>query len=160
MRLLLFSVFSLAGSMCAQSITAHRGASHDAPQNTLPAFKLAWEKKADFIEGDFYLTADKRVVCFHDKTTGKIADKNLNVEKSNWADLGKLDVGLKKNKKWQGTAIPLLSDVLKLLPDGKGFFIEIKSGTAIVPFIKKILEESKVSTERIHIISFKGRITM
>ena len=37
-------------------IIAHRGASFDAPENTLPAFKLAWELGADAIEGDFLLT--------------------------------------------------------------------------------------------------------
>ena len=98
MKLLITAAVSLFSTgIFAQSITAHRGASHDAPQNTLPAFKLAWEKKADFIEGDFYLTADKKVVCFHDKSTGKIADKNLNVEKSDFKDLAKLDVGRKKH---------------------------------------------------------------
>ena len=35
-------------------IIAHRGASHDAPENTLAAFRLAWEKNADGIEGDSF----------------------------------------------------------------------------------------------------------
>lgn len=48
-------------------IVAHRGASEDAPENTLPAFELAWEQGADAIEGDFHLTADGHVICLHDK---------------------------------------------------------------------------------------------
>ena len=40
-------------------IVAHRGASADAPENTLPAFELAWKQGADAIEGDFHLTKDK-----------------------------------------------------------------------------------------------------
>ena len=36
-------------------IVAHRGASFDAPENTIAAFKLAWLQGADGIEGDFYL---------------------------------------------------------------------------------------------------------
>src|SRR5687768_1804033 len=39
-------------------IIAHRGASHDAPENTIAAFKLAFEQGADGIEGDFYLSKD------------------------------------------------------------------------------------------------------
>ena len=39
----------------AQCVTAHRGASRDAPENTLAAFRLAWERGADAVEGDFYL---------------------------------------------------------------------------------------------------------
>ena len=34
-------------------IVAHRGASFDAPENTMSAFNLAWKQQADGIEGDF-----------------------------------------------------------------------------------------------------------
>ena len=37
-------------------IVAHRGSSQQAPENTLPAFRLAWQQGADAIEGDFLLT--------------------------------------------------------------------------------------------------------
>ena len=50
------------------AIVAHRGASHDAPENTLEAFDLAWQQGADIIEGDFQLTADGEIVCYHDDT--------------------------------------------------------------------------------------------
>ncbi len=61
------------GDGLGAEITAHRGASHDAPENTLAAFRLAWERGADAIEGDFYLTADEQVVCIHDSTTERTA---------------------------------------------------------------------------------------
>src|SRR5205085_1574875 len=50
-------------------IVAHRGASHDAPENTLPSFKLGWEQGADADELDIYLTKDGRIVVLHDKST-------------------------------------------------------------------------------------------
>jgi len=50
-------------------VVAHRDASFDVPENTLPAFKLAWEQGADAIEGDFLLTKDGHIVCIHDRTT-------------------------------------------------------------------------------------------
>jgi glycerophosphoryl diester phosphodiesterase len=50
-------------------LVAHRGASHDAPENTLPAFELAWKQGADAIEGDFHLTADGKIVCVHDRSS-------------------------------------------------------------------------------------------
>ena len=53
-------------------IIAHRGASFDAPENTLAAFRLAWEQGADGIEGDFMLTADGQIVCFHDLDTQRV----------------------------------------------------------------------------------------
>ena len=46
-------------------IVAHRGASRDAPENTIPAFQLAWEQGADAIEGDFHKTRDGEIVCIH-----------------------------------------------------------------------------------------------
>ena len=54
-------------------IVAHRGASFDAPENTLPAFELAWEQGADAIEWDFLLSQDGHIVCVHDKKTKKVA---------------------------------------------------------------------------------------
>ena len=62
-------------SLCSPSIAysqkfvAHRGASQEAPENTLASFRLAWEQGADAIEGDFYLTKDQRIVCLHDANT-------------------------------------------------------------------------------------------
>ena len=53
----------------APLIVAHRGASHHAPGNTLPAFKLAWKKGAGAIEADFHLTKDGHIVCTHDADT-------------------------------------------------------------------------------------------
>ena len=50
-------------------IVAHRGASDDAPENTLQAFHLAWLQNADAIEGDFRLTKDEQIVCIHDEDT-------------------------------------------------------------------------------------------
>jgi len=158
MKYIILFFLLVSASLSAQSITAHRGASYDAPQNTIAAFELAWKQGADFIEGDFYLTKDKEVVCFHDRDTGKLADKKMTVEKSNWEDLKKLDVGYKKGKKWKGTRMPLLKEVLEKIPDDKGIFIEIKSGVSIVPYIKKIIEASNIKKSQIHFICFKEAV--
>ncbi|MDA1056051.1 MAG: glycerophosphodiester phosphodiesterase family protein, partial [Planctomycetota bacterium] len=80
-----------------QLIIAHRGGSHDAPENTLAAFRLAFEQGADGIEGDFYLTRDNRIVCIHDADTKRVADKTLVVAESSLAELKRLDVG-----SWKG----------------------------------------------------------
>ena len=77
-------------------VVAHRGASRDAPENTLAAFKLAWEQGADAIEGDFLLTKDNKIVCIHDKSTGRLADRKLIVKESTLSQLRELDVGLGK----------------------------------------------------------------
>ena len=92
----------------AVDIVAHRGASADAPENTVPAFQLAWERGADRIEGDFFLTSDGVIVCFHDKTTKRLGGGNLKVSSTPYQQLRALDVGAWKDPKWKGTRIPTL----------------------------------------------------
>ena len=58
-------------------IVAHRGSSYEAPENTLPAFRLAWEQGADAIEGDFHLTKDGQIVCIHDRDTERVSHTNV-----------------------------------------------------------------------------------
>ncbi|WP_179229284.1 glycerophosphodiester phosphodiesterase [Parenemella sanctibonifatiensis] len=52
----------------AAIIWAHRGASADAPENTLAAFALAQDQQADGIELDTYRSADGDVVVIHGQT--------------------------------------------------------------------------------------------
>lgn len=124
----------------AQVIVAHRGASHDAPENTLSAFRLALEQGADGIEGDFYVTQDKQVVCLHDKDTKRTGGKKLDVAKSTLAELRALDYGAWKGPEFAGEPIPTFEEVLNLVPAGKLFVIELKTGPEIVPLVKKCLE--------------------
>src|SRR6187402_1705451 len=83
----------------AQNIVAHRGASYDAPENTLAAFKLAFEQGADGVEADFYLSSDGEIVCCHDKDTQRTAGVKHVINKTPLKVLRTLDVGRWKNKK-------------------------------------------------------------
>jgi glycerophosphoryl diester phosphodiesterase len=124
---------SLAVPAAGQLITAHRGASHDAPENTLSAFRLAWEQAADAIEGDFRLSADGRIVCVHDADTKRVAGVNHVVAKTPLAELRTLDAGRWKDPRFAGENLPTLAEVLAAVPPGKRFFIELKTGPEIVP---------------------------
>jgi len=139
-------------------LVAHRGASHAAPENTLSAFKLAWEEGADGIEGDFHLSSDGEVVCIHDFDTKRVAGKNLVVVETPWTELAKLDVGSWKSPAFAGEKLPRLGDVLDLLPPGKRFFLEIKAGPEIVGPIAKILAEKKADPARVVMISFNSDV--
>ena len=139
-------------------IIAHRGASHDAPENTLASFRLAWEQQADGIEGDFYLTSDNRVVCIHDKTTKRTAGTGLNVVESSYPELAKLDVGAWKGPKFKGEHIPTLEEVLDVVPAGKYFFVEIKDGPRIVEPIAEILAAKKADPAKVVLISFDDEV--
>jgi glycerophosphoryl diester phosphodiesterase len=139
----------------AQHIIAHRGASQDAPENTLAAFRLAWEQGADGIEADFLLSSDGRIVCIHDRDTRRVAGKKLVVSASTLAELKKLDVGRWKDAKYTGQRIPTIEEVIATIPTGKMFFIELKVGPEIVLPLKKVIEKSTLKPEQIVIISFK-----
>jgi len=150
-------LLSLNMNTQAQLVIAHRGASAEAPENTLASFKLAWERGADGIEGDYYLSKDGKIVCIHDGTTKRVAagKVDLPVAGTTFAELRKLDVGSWKSPKYAGEKIPTLAEVLATVPPGKHIFIEIKCGPEIVPALKRQLEKfPQVKPEQIAIISF------
>ena len=141
-------------------IVAHRGASQDAPENTLSAFRLAWTQGADAIEGDFFLTKDGQVVCTHDEVTGRLnpGKVKLKVAESTLAELQALDVGAWKGGQWKGERMPTLDDVLGTVPMGKQIFIEVKCGVEILPVLKKKLAACQLRPEQITIISFQKAV--
>jgi len=137
-------------------IFGHRGASRDAPENTLESFRLAWDQGADGIEADFRLTADGWIVCMHDETTGRTTGVDLNIADSTLKQLRRLDAGLWKGPAWSGAMIPTLDEVLEAMPAGTWLFIEIKSGAEIIPGLEKVLRRSGISLERIRLLSFSA----
>lgn len=143
-----------SAAIIAPAIIAHRGASHDAPENTIAAFKLAWNQGADGVEGDFYLTKDREIVCVHDVTTKRTAGQTLKVVKSTLAELRQLDVGSWKGNQWHDARIPTLDEVIATVPEGKTLFIEIKCGPEILPALKRTLAKSKLQPDQTKIISF------
>lgn len=142
-------------SINAQMIVAHRGASHDAPENTLAAFQLAWRQNADGIEGDFYLTADNQIVCIHDRTTKRTTGVDKKVDRCTLKELRELEAGSWKGETYRGEKLPTFSEVLASVPPGKHFVIELKVGPEIVePLAKELQSVSKADRDRFLIISF------
>jgi glycerophosphoryl diester phosphodiesterase len=160
LTLLPLLLFVFPDASTAQLVVAHRGASHDAPENTLAAFRLAWEKHADAIEGDFYVTKDSRIVCIHDKTTKRVSPKQreLTVAKSTLDELRKLDIGSWKHDRYSAERIPTLKQVLATVPEGKQIFVEIKCGPEILPLLKPQLAASGLEPEQIVIICFNQAV--
>lgn len=140
----------------AQWIVGHRGASRDAPENTLAAFREAFTQGADGVEGDFHLSSDGEVVCIHDKDTQRTSGTKLNVRDATLAELQTLDIGSWKGERWRGERIATLKEVIGVIPQGKKFVIELKVGPEIVAPLQKILDASPLSTDQILIISFSA----
>jgi glycerophosphoryl diester phosphodiesterase len=139
-------------------IVAHRGACRDAPENTIPAFMLAWDQQADAIEGDFRLTKDGHIVCIHDADTKKVAAKNLVIENSTLKQLRELDVGSHHSKEFKGTVIPTIAEVFSTVPKKKKIYIEVKCGVEIVDKLLEEIEKSGLKREQIVVISFDSEV--
>lgn len=151
---------SISGAMAQDlpKLIAHRGASHEAPENTMAAFRLAWEQGADGIEADFLLSKDGQVVCIHDKDTKKTGSQNLLVSNSTLKELRAIEYGSWKHPKFKGESIPILSDILDTLPQDKWFFLEIKDTEKIVAPIAEILHAKQADKNRVVIISFHAEV--
>ncbi|TVZ94006.1 glycerophosphoryl diester phosphodiesterase [Streptomyces sp. BK340] len=84
-------------------VVAHRGASEDAPEHTLAAYKKAIEDGADALECDVRLTADGHLVCVHDRRVNRTSNGRGAVSALELADLAALDFGSWKTREaWRG----------------------------------------------------------
>ena len=151
---LILSALCFAQSVFSVEIIAHRGASFDAPENTLAAMNLAWEQNADAIELDLWLSKDGRLVVFHDADAKRIAGVPRKIADLTWAEVQQLDAGSWKNAQFKGERIPTLESILLTIPKGRRAVLEIKCGPEIVPELKRVLAASKRSPRELAIISF------
>jgi glycerophosphoryl diester phosphodiesterase len=120
-------------------IIAHRGASGAAPENTLPAFRLAWAYGADGIELDVHLSRDGRIMVHHDATLRGDNGADLTLAATDSATLRRFDVARGRVTASAVAAMPFLEEVLGTVPPGKEIWIEIKCGVEIVPRLAAIL---------------------
>ena len=79
---------------------AHRGASHDAPGNTLAAFRVAREMGADGVELDVQASKDDEAVVIHDSTVDATTDGQGAVKDKTLAELKELDAGSWFDARW------------------------------------------------------------
>jgi glycerophosphoryl diester phosphodiesterase len=100
-------------------IIGHRGASADAPENTLAAFALAVDQGADGVEFDVQMSADGVPVVIHDANLDRTTNGSGRVSSLPLAELKQLDAG-------NGESIPTLEEVLHIFGSKLLFNVEIK----------------------------------
>ncbi|WLV23501.1 glycerophosphodiester phosphodiesterase family protein [Aciduricibacillus chroicocephali] len=124
------------------SIIAHRGASNFAPENTLPAFQLAWEMGADAIETDLHLTKDGIPVLIHDETVNRTTNGRGYVQDFTLAELQMLDAGAKFSAAYSGTGILDLATFLQWAkPKPLKLNLELKNNKIDYPHLEEIAYE-------------------
>ncbi|WP_054027848.1 glycerophosphodiester phosphodiesterase [Bacillus sp. FJAT-28004] len=120
---------------------AHRGAAGYAPENTIAAFKLAIEMKADFLELDIQLTKDGELAVIHDTEVDRTSNGRGKVLEFSMAQLSELDAGSWYSDKFEGERIPALSEVFTLCKGNIGLLIEIKAPWLYPGIEQKLAEE-------------------
>lgn len=106
---------------------AHRGASGEAPENTLAAFRRAVELGADMVECDLQMTADGAIVVMHDDTVDRTTDGRGRVADLRVPDIRRLDAGSWFAPRFRNERVPLLGELLETLHGRAGVNLEIKT---------------------------------
>ncbi len=121
-------------------ITAHRGSSTSAPENTMAALEKAVEEMADRAEIDVQETADGEIVLCHDTNLKRVAGVNKKVSDLTLEQIKKLDVGSWFSSQYQGEQIPTLEEVMEYAKGKIDLNIEIKNlgNTSDLP--EKVME--------------------
>jgi glycerophosphoryl diester phosphodiesterase len=137
------------------AIVAHRGASWEAPENTVASANLGWEQQADAVEIDVHLTRDGEVAVIHDPTLLRTTGRDARVDALRLAEVQKLDAGVWKGARWRGERVPSLAQILATVPAGRRLFIELKAADGLVSALQRTVRAGPVDAERIVLISFE-----
>lgn len=147
-------------------ILAHRGASFDAPENTLAAFEAALQQGADGIELDVRLSADGVPVVIHDGRLERTTNGSGRVDRLSVRELRRLDAGTWFNRRYparakaryRGLRIPLLDEALAFAKDcGCLVYAEIKRERGTAPgFEAKVMDVLRAAgvARQLVVISF------
>lgn len=107
-------------------VFGHRGASADAPENTLEAFDLAVQQGADGIEFDVMVCGSGEVVVLHDPWLDRLAGVHRCVHDTSLSELRTLDVSLPRPAWGRPCRIPTLEELFEAVPRGLLLNIELK----------------------------------
>lgn len=122
-------------------VFAHRGASGYAPENTLEAFQLAVQQRADGVELDVHLTRDGELLVAHDEKIDRVSDGSGWIHQMSLQQIKRFDFN-RLHPEYEGAKAPLLSEVYELLkPTGLHINVELKNSA--VPYAgleEKLLE--------------------
>jgi glycerophosphoryl diester phosphodiesterase len=109
---------------------AHRGGAADGLENTTPQFRRAVEAGYRYLETDVHVTADGRLVAFHDATLDRMTDGAGRIADLPWQDVRHARVAGKE-------PIPLFEELLESFPEAR-WNVDVKAEPALLPFLDLI----------------------
>ena len=131
-------------------VTAHRGSSGRAPQNTISAFVAAIEDEADYAELDVQETRDGVVVVLHDTNLHHVGGVDANIWELNYSELQEIDVGTSFSPEFAGERVPTLEEVIDVTKGKVKLNIELKLNgheKNLVENTVRIVEEKGIEDE-------------
>lgn len=108
-------------------VAAHRGASGEAPENTLSSFKLAINEGTDMIETDIQISSDEEFIVYHNSNLYDEENITKKISALSLEELKRIDIGSKFSPNFAGEQIPTLGEVLDLIKHRVYISIEIKN---------------------------------
>lgn len=108
------------------SIIAHRGNAFAAPENTASALERAITDGADFLEVDIRMTADGKLVLWHDADLQRVYGRPERISQLDWSDLRTLDAGAWFSPDFTGERILTLEEVIELARGRANLFLDLK----------------------------------
>jgi glycerophosphoryl diester phosphodiesterase len=107
-------------------VTAHKGFSRVAPENSVSAIRKAIEVGADYAEIDVQQTADGEVVLLHDRDLMRVAGVPRPISEVTLAEARSIDIGSRFSPDFAGERIPTLREVIALAREKIKLQIELK----------------------------------
>ncbi len=145
--LVLYAALNLSSRLVIHGdalVTAHRGASRDAPENTLAALRMAQQAGADYAEIDVQHTKDRVIVLLHDADLMRMAGDSRRLENLTLAELATIDVGSKFDALFAGEHPPTLAEAIELVRGRMKLNIELKYNVpdpGLAPAVVEMLRE-------------------
>ena len=127
------------------AVTAHRGSSKDAPENTMAALETAVEQMADSVEVDVQETRDGVLVLAHDSSLRRTTGRNGRLADLDYAELAQLDAGSWFSKEYAGEQVPTLQEAVEFCKGRIFMNIELKSlgdGSDLPERVAALVEEN------------------
>lgn len=112
-------------------VISHRGEHLHHPENTMPAFRAAFEAGADFIEVDVRTTSDGRMVLMHNDTVDARTNGSGAVSGMTFEQMRLLDAGSKSGKDFAGTQVPTFDEALEFARGKIGVYVDTKRAAAV-----------------------------
>lgn len=131
-------------------ITAHRGASTLAPENTLSAIKEAEKEKANYAEIDVQTTKDNKVILLHDSTFRRTAKEGKTPRQMTLDEIRKLDNGSFFSKDFKREKVPTLDEVLKEAKGKIKLNIELKpkgKNDDLVKIVSELIDKNNMDND-------------